>query len=125
MPLDFLKQGHLDYSSSGFLHIKEDGMTIRTFPFSYREVFCNRKLAAAAITYLGACKPLILVYNHYLSVRKSAYEDEKKSLNYYDCSNDLKIINLLRPLLMFPGANSQDSLFIRLAGMANKLSRWI
>ena len=89
--------------------------------FKYR-IYPNKKQKIQIAKTFGCVR---FVYNHYLSVRKSAYEDEKKSLNYYDCSNDLKIINLLRPLLMSPGVNLPDSLFIRLAGMANKLSRWI
>lgn len=34
----------------------------------------------------GCCR---YVYNHYLAQRKEAYEQSKKTLNYYDCAKDL------------------------------------
>ena len=34
----------------------------------------------------GCCR---YVYNHYLTVRREAYEKDKTTLNYYDCTKDL------------------------------------
>lgn len=34
----------------------------------------------------GCCR---YVYNHYLDIRKQAYEQRKETLNYYDCSKDM------------------------------------
>ena len=54
--------------------------------FKYR-IYPSKKQKIQIAKTFGCVR---FVYNHYLSVRKSAYEDERKNLNYYDCANDLK-----------------------------------
>ena len=54
--------------------------------FKYR-IYPNKEQRIQIAKTFGCSR---FVYNHYLSVRKKAYEEENKSLNYYDCANDLK-----------------------------------
>ena len=54
--------------------------------FKYR-IYPNKKQKVQIAKTFGCVR---FVYNYYLSMRKDTYENEKKNLNYYDCSNDLK-----------------------------------
>lgn len=54
--------------------------------YQYR-IYLNKKQKEQIAKNFGCVR---FVYNHYLAKRISIYESEKKTFNYYDCSNDLK-----------------------------------
>lgn len=53
--------------------------------YKYR-IYPNKKQRIQMAKTFGCCR---FVYNHYLDKRIKAYEENKTSLNYYDCANDL------------------------------------
>lgn len=59
----------------------EKGYKFRIYP--------NKEQTKQIEQTFGNCR---FVYNYYLSKRKEAYKEQKLSLNYYDCANDLTIL---------------------------------
>ena len=54
--------------------------------YRYR-IYPNKKQKEQIAKNFGCVR---FVYNHYLAKRINVYESEKRTFNYYDCSNDLK-----------------------------------
>lgn len=55
--------------------------------YSYKfRLYPNRKQEHQILRTLGCCR---FVFNHYLAMRKKAYEQDNKTLNYYDCAGDM------------------------------------
>ena len=55
--------------------------------------------------HFGACR---FVFNRYLNIRKETYLEEKKSLNYYDNSNDLTVLKKDEQFVWLKEINSQS-----------------
>lgn len=55
--------------------------------YSYKfRIYPNKEQQSQIEQTFGCCR---YVYNHYLTVRREAYEKDKIALNYYDCCKDL------------------------------------
>ena len=55
--------------------------------------------------HFGACR---FVFNRYLNIRKETYLEEKKSLNYYDNSNDLTVLKKVEQFVWLKEINAQS-----------------
>lgn len=59
----------------------EKSYKFRIYPTSEQQILINKTF--------GCCR---FVYNKYLAKRKEAYDVDKKTLNYYACTNDLTVL---------------------------------
>lgn len=58
--------------------------------YSYKfRIYPNREQQSLIQRTFGCCR---FVYNHYLDLRKKAFEETGESLNYYDCAKDLTVL---------------------------------
>ena len=72
--------------------------------FKFR-IYPNKEQEILLSKHFGACR---FVFNHYLNKRKETYLEDKKSLNYYDNTNDLTQLKKDEDYIWLKEINSQS-----------------
>jgi len=76
-------------------------ITKKTFKYRLKP---SRKQKLLCAQFAGSCR---WIFNHRLERKKKAYEEEKRSLSYYDLNNELPVLKRTEETIWLKGVHSQ------------------